>query len=158
MIMKRFIKRLKNGSGELFAVFDESGREIYLVNSFGSGIIMNDKEGRTLLRIRQIVFRKMRLCSIYSRSSSIKLFFNPRKRGCWFYGTGWQFVGDVYKKSFDIIDTDNSLVCSHAKSFCNGRSCYLLDITNESDEVLCIGAAICVESMSEVESLCPQTV
>lgn len=156
--MKRYITRDKSAEDTLFTVFSELGEELYSVRRSKKCVIMTDKTGERLLKIKKLPFPNICAYSITAGNNNIKFFLNPRKQSSYFYGTPWQIRGDAFKKSFDIIDADNSLVCSHESSFKDGRSCYLLEIAEDRQELLCIGTAICANIHETARNLCVQTV
>ncbi len=158
MNMKRYIKRDIGFGNSIFTVLDELGSELYKAEKHKNGIVLLSNDGEKLLKIKALHLPKLCAYSITDRNNNIKFFMNPQKRSCYFYGTAWQVRGDVFSKSFDIIDADNSLVCAHEKSFSNGRSCYLVTVEKDYNELLCLGTALCVESLAHSDNLCVQTV
>ncbi|MBQ5397878.1 MAG: hypothetical protein IIU14_00380 [Ruminococcus sp.] len=156
--MKRYIKRDKSAENNLFLIYDELGLELYRVFRQKNNVVLSDTEGKKLLKIKTLPLPKLCAYSISDGKNSIKLIINPQKCSCGFYGTPWQIRGELFSGSFDIIDADNSLVCSHERSFSNGKSCYLAEIESSHNELLCLGTAVCADIRQKADKLCVQTV
>ena len=118
--MKFFIQRDKTVGEKLFIVFDEQGREKYFVT--GS-----------------------------KNTCFIKFFVNTSSKtpSCYFFGNSWLIRGDILTNTFDVIDSDNSLVASHRVSFSEKKG-YELEIISEHNELFCIATAVCVDIEAKV--------
>ena len=97
---------------------------------------------------------------ISAQKQNIKFIMNNSNKfsNCYFYGVGWRVRGNVFIKSFDIIDADNSLIATHIKRFSPCGDGYELNVINESKELFSIATEICVNLEAKVDNPRMQTV
>ena len=160
IIMKLYIKRDKTSDDSLFVIFDELGNEKYNVTRSKNTIYMFDSDNTLRLKVRQLPLPAIRAYSLTAGNRNIKFIMNgrPTALNCYYYGTSWHIRGDVFAKSFDIIDADNSLVATHCKRFSDTGDGYELNVFFEHSEYLSIGTAICVNLSAMVDNRVVQTV
>lgn len=158
--MKLYIKRDKTSDDSMFVIFDEQGREKYNVTRSKNTIYMFDTENALRLKVRQLPLPAIRAYSLTAGNRNIKFIMNgkPTALNCYYYGTSWHIRGDVFAKSFDIIDADNSLIATHCKRFSDTGDGYELNVFAEHSEYLSIGTAICVNLCATVDNRVVQTV
>lgn len=156
--MKLFIKRDKTTDGTLFVVLDEYLNSKYCIKSVKNSVVMIDKNGKKLLRIKRIMLPALRTYTIVSGERTIRFMINQKKAYCFFYGISWHIRGDFFAKSFDIINADNSVVATHARRFADSGGGYELNINSEYNELLCVGVAICANLEEKVDNHVLQTV
>ncbi|MGN0489708.1 MAG: hypothetical protein ACI4HO_10640 [Ruminococcus sp.] len=153
--MKLYIKRDKSSENSMFIVFDELCKEKYLVTGSKDKLKLKNLKGETLLKIKRIPFPTLRTYSITAKSSNIKLVISSLKTAvnCYFYGIGWHIRGNIFIKSFDIIDADNSLVATHIRRFSPCGDGYELNVINEDRELFSIATALCVNLEAKVDTV-----
>lgn len=158
--MKLYIKQDKSIENQLFIVYDELCNEKYFVKGNKDKLYIVDLSGDTLLKIRRIFLPTLKAFSITAQKQNIKFIINNSNKfpNCYFYGIGWRVRGNVFIKSFDIIDADNSLVATHIKRFSPCGDGYELNVINESKELFSIATAICVNLEAKVDNPQMQTV
>ena len=144
--MKLFIKRDKTVDDSLFVVLDEECNEKYYVTGSKSTIYLTDLSETVLMKIKQLPLPALRAYSItaYNRNIKFILNSNPTAVNCYYYGNSWHIRGDVFTKSFDIIDADNSLVATHCLRYSKSGDGVELNVFAENRELFCIATAICV--------------
>jgi uncharacterized protein YxjI len=130
----------------MFVVLDELLNEKYLVTGSKDNIAVKDLQGNSLLKIKHTPLPAVKAYSIKDGKSSMRFFIGSTRTtvNCYFSGIGWHIRGNVFTKSFDIIDADNSLVATHSKAFGKCIDGYGLNVINEDRELFCIAVAICV--------------
>lgn len=163
--MKVFLKREtvpENGNkGNLniiFTVKDCMGYDKYTVRSKEgspvSKVYVEDLFGVRRLVIRRIAFPLYTLYYMTSGGERISMatsHSNPDE--CMFYGISWHISGSVRRKSYDIMDADNSVVAAVAKAGIGKCDAVALNILCEQRELFSIGTAVCfcMEKTSECE-------
>lgn len=169
--MKVFLKREtapengsigNNGSNRntniIFTVKDCMGYDKYTVRSKEgspvSKIYIEDLFGSRRLVIRRIYFPLYTLYYMTSGGERISMatsHSNPEE--CMFYGISWHISGNVRRKSYNIMDADNSVVAAVAKAGVGNCDAIALNILCEQRELFSIGTAVCfcMEKTSECE-------
>lgn len=157
--MKFYIKRDKTVDDSLFIVFDEQGREKYFVSGSKNTCHISDVSGRVLVKIHRLPLPALKAFSISSGNYNIKFFVNTSSKtpSCYFFGNSWLIRGDIITNVFDIIDSDNSLVASHRKSFSENKG-YELNVTNSNNVLFCVAVSVCVDIEAKVDNPALQTV
>ena len=158
--MRLYIKQDMSIENQLFIVYDELCNEKYFIKGNKDKLYLVDLSGETLLRIRRIFLPTLKAFSITAQKQNIKFIMNNSNKfsNCYFYGVGWRVRGNVFIKSFDIIDADNSLIATHIKRFSPCGDGYELNVINESKELFSIATAICVNLEAKVDNPRMQTV
>ena len=149
--MKFFIQRDKTVGEKLFIVFDEQGREKYFVTGSKNTCFISDTKERVLVKIHRLPLPALKAFSISSGNYNIKFFVNTSSKtpSCYFFGNSWLIRGDILTNTFDVIDSDNSLVASHRVSFSEKKG-YELEIISEHNELFFIATAVCVDIEAKV--------
>lgn len=157
--MKFYIKRDKTVGESLFAVFDEQGRDKYYVTGSKNTSCISDTRGRVLVKIHRLPLPALKAFSISCGNHNIKFFINTSSKtpSCYFFGNSWLIRGDIVMNSFDIIDSDNSLVASHRKNFLNKNE-YELCVSNDNNDLFCIAVSVCADIEAKVDNPALQTV
>lgn len=158
--MKLYIKRDKSTDDSMFIVFDEICEEKYYVTGSKNTMTLTDLHHNKLMTVKRMPLPALKAYSISAGNKNIKFIMNNSLSSvaCYFYGIPWHIRGDVFTKSFDIIDADNSLVATHFMRFSRCGDGYELNVMNERRELLCIGTAICVNLEARVDNARVQTV
>ena len=158
--MKLYIKRDKSTDKSMFVVFDEYCNEKYYVVGSKDKLELISTDKSKLMTIRRVPLPALKAYSITVGKNNIKFIIgnSNSKVSCYYYGIGWHIRGNIFIKSFDILDADNSLVATHAQRFSSCGDGYELNVVNESRELFCIATAICINLVAKVDNPCPQTV
>lgn len=158
--MKLYIKRDKTTDDSMFIVFDEICMEKYYVTGSKNTMVLTDLQHNCLMKIKRLPLPALKAYSITADRGNIKFIVNNAVNyfSCYFYGIPWHIRGNVFNKSFDIIDADNSLVATHSKRFSRCGDGYELNVINEHRELFCIGTAVCVNLEAKVDNVQVQTV
>jgi uncharacterized protein YxjI len=157
--MKFYIKRDKTAGDHLFVVLNEQGRDKYFVTGTKNSSVISDNRGNSLVKIHRLPLPALKAFSISSGNYNIKFFINTSSKtpSCYFFGNSWLIRGDIDLNSFDIIDSDNSLVASHRKNFTAEKG-YELCVNNDSNTLFCIAVAVCADIEAKVDNPSLQTV
>lgn len=158
--MKLYIKRDKSTDKSMFVVFDEHCNEKYYVVGSKDKLELINTDKNKLMTIRRVPLPALNAYSITVGKNNIKFIIgnSNSKVPCYYYGIGWHIRGNIFIKSFDILDADNSLVATHAQRFSRCGDGYELNVVNEGRELFCIATAICINLVAKVDNHCPQTV
>lgn len=147
--MKVFLKRETTPGNVIFTVKDCMGDDKYTVTAKEgtpmSKAYIKDKAGANRLVIRRINLPMYTLYSISSGGERISLVTSHSNlQECVFYGISWRISGDVRKRSYDIVDADNSVVAAVTKAGVGKCDSIALNIFCEQRELFSIGVAICL--------------
>lgn len=155
--MKLYLKRDLSSENSRFLVLDELCRESFYVLSSGKSLeklVITTADGMVVTKINRLPLPMFFAYSITANGRNIRFILNPAKnaRNCYYYGVSWHIRGDVFTKSFDILDVDNSVLAVHSRCFgvCDG---YELNIYSEENLQLCLASAVCVNTVA----LCDNT-
>lgn len=151
--MKLYLKRDLSSENSRFVVLDELCREKYYVLSTGKSLeklLITTTDGIVVTKINRLPLPMLQAYSITCGGKNIRFILNPAKdaRNCYYYGISWHIRGQIFTKSFDILDVDNTVIAAHYRSFgtCGG---YELDIYSEENQQFCLATAVCV-NMAEL--------
>lgn len=158
--MKLYIKRDKSTENSMFVVFDELCNEKYYIVGSKDKLELLNLNKEKCMTIRRMPLPAIRAYSISVGKNNIKFIIGNSKSKvpCYYYGIGWRIRGDIFIKSFDILDADNSLVATHAKRFSRCGDGYELNVFNEVREMFCIATAVCINLEAKVDNPQLQTV
>jgi len=158
--MKLYIKRDKSADKSMFIVFDEHCKEKYYVIGTKDKFELVTLEKERLMKIRRVPLPALNAFSISAYKRNIKFITggSTSKVQCYYYGIGWRIRGNIFVKSFDILDADNSLVATHAKCFSSCGDGYELNIINEDMELFSVATAICINLVAKVDNPCLQAI
>lgn len=161
--MKLYIKRDISSEKSRFVVLDELCHEKYLVVSSGKSLEklnITDLDNNVLTKINRLPLPLLHAYSITCGKKNIRFILNPAKNAenCYYYGICWHIRGQVFTKSFDIVDVDNSLVATHSRGWNNSFEGYELNVFDDQYEQFCLSSALCVDLATLSESPVIQTV
>jgi uncharacterized protein YxjI len=149
--MKLFIKKDTSHPNGQFVIFDECGNEKYYVirsNHYNfHNLKITDLAFNTLCRISGVPLPVFYAYTLSDGKDSIRLVFNKStfRPVAYYYGISWGIRGDIINKSYQIADSDNSLLLSHTCNWVNGFDNYEVDIFDESRELLLLASVICID-------------
>ncbi|MDD5796305.1 MAG: hypothetical protein PUD24_05165 [Oscillospiraceae bacterium] len=161
--MKLYIKRDIHSCNSRFIVLDELCHEKYTVFSSGKSfekLKISDLSGNVKTKINRLPLPLLHAYSISSGKTNIKFILNPAKnaQNCYYYGISWHIRGQVFLKSFDILDVDNSVIAVLSRCFESCVDGYALTIYSEEYEQLCLASAVCANLASLSDNPALQTV
>ena len=109
-------------------------------------LIITDTNGLTITKISRLPLPLLHAYSITSGRKNIRFILNPAKnaQNCYYYGISCHIRGQVFTKSYDILDVDNTVIATHSRCFGNCAEGYELNIYNDENEQFCLASAVCV--------------
>lgn len=161
--MKVFLKRETTSGNVIFTVKDCMGDDKYTVTA-KEGTPMSKAYIKDNSGIKRLVIRRINLpmYSLYSISAGGERISLVTSHGtvpeCIFYGISWHIRGDVRKKSYDIVDADNSVVAAVSKAGVGKCDALALNIFCEQRELFSIGVAVCLSMEKAVDCEVFQTI
>ena len=153
--MKFYIKQ-STGTEILFTVSDSLGQPVYQVTgdslSIGSKSYLIDNNKNEAARIFSVGLSAISKYSVFiddkERARVILNLTAPKQpvkiKGI--KGENWRFRGDLVTRSYDIINVDSSVVMTHGRCWNVSGDCFAVDVTNESDVLLCLCIAIILDN------------
>lgn len=158
--MRLFLKRDTADQSSRFLVYDELMKDKYSIcgksKPSGDNLKIIDLDGNTVAAIRQINLPIILMYNITAKGEKITLVYSGRSFS--FRGISWHLRGDLDAKSFDIVDTDGTLIMSHCTRWGEQGDGYELNIESDSRELLALGVAVCINHMQTVDIKAPQAI
>ena len=155
MFMKLHLKRDVSSGDIFYYVFDESGNEKFRAVSVKTKVtkrlymLIYNCQGEAVAKIRRLPIAATNTFVLRVGKKHITFVMVPTKNGIYsyFYGNNWHINGDVAAKNFTIIDVDKTVILSHRRhaDYCT------LEIGSAENELYCVAASICVNSINTVE-------
>ncbi len=160
--VKFFIKRDINADFGAFEIYDERGIEKYLAEfskSKRSRKIIIHSASETFVNIRCLQFSNLIACNINAGGKKMRLILGVNRNDlvCVCSGVNWKICGNVAKKSFSILDVDNSVIAVQKRAF-SKRESYELDVYSTVNELLPISVAVCINMLNTVDNPVRQAV
>lgn len=159
-----YLKRDTSNIDIPFIIYDDKYVEKYYVvrdytRSYWS-MAITDVHLNKLSEITTIPLPILKAFTIKNKKDTIRLIFNKNKLRpmCYYYGISWRISGDIINKNYEIIDTDNSLMMQHNKTWDYKNSGYKINIKDESRELFLLASAVCVDLTETAQSKQLQTV
>ncbi|MCY1712946.1 LURP-one-related family protein [Caproiciproducens galactitolivorans] len=150
--MKFFIKQ-STGTDALFTIIDTLGQSVYRVTgdslAIGSKFYFIDGSANEAAKIvslgltassKYTIFIHDKECARVNRS------FTSQHHPVKIRGVKWHFRGDLMERSYDLINEDSAVVMTHGRCWNENGDCFAVDITNESDVLLCLCIAVILDS------------
>ena len=158
--MKLYIKRDKCADNRMFTIFDEFCNEKYYVTGTKDKLSLMNLNKEYMMSVRRAPLPALMAYSITAGKTNIKFILGKpnSKVQCYYYGISWRIRGNVFIKSFDIMDADNSIVATHVKRFSPCGDGYELNVLNEKMELFCIATSLCINLSAKVDNPMYQTV
>lgn len=161
--MKLYLSKDKSDDSSRFIVYDERACQRYKVvgRHVRSGermyILCDDLQ---LVTLRDTKIAGLRSYYVHMFDDSFHVIITKRRSGfsVSIHGVSWHIVGDVLKKSYSILDIDNTVVASICRHHTAVGEAYEVDIIDKTNELYCIAIAVCVESICTLESFAVQTI
>lgn len=149
--VKRYLQQDISDAGARYEVLDGRGELLYRVRGKntppGERIRISDASGAVLCKVRRLGFSALSAYSISTDRETVRLNIavSPDRIAVRFRGISFSVRGDVAKGSYDIIDADQTVVCTVFRDYAKGG--VYLTINNQQREILCIAAAVCMNSL-----------
>lgn len=152
MTVRLFVKRDTSELYSRYEVFDQCGELKYTVRGkhtpSGEFVRIRDRKDAAVCKIRRLGINSLSAYIIRSDSENIRM--NIVLAGAVatvrFRGISFCIRGDVIAGNYDILDADNSVVCAVCRDFTKGA--LTLTVNVEERELICIAAAVCIDSLS----------
>ncbi len=155
MFMKLHLKRDVSAGAVCYYIFDESGNEKFRAVSVKTKVtkrlymVVLNRQGEPVAKIRRLPIAATNTFVLRVGKTHVTFVMVPTKNGVYsyFYGNNWHINGDVAAKNFTIIDVDKTVILSHRRhaDYCT------LEIADRDNELYCIAASICVNSINTIE-------
>lgn len=159
--LKIYLQRDPSQLHTRYQALDEKGTLLYQINGrhnpSGESMQICDTQGAAVCRIRGLGFSALSVYSIVSDSESVRLNIavGRGRAAARFRGISFFIRGDVLMGSYDIRDADNTVICRVGKDYAHG--CIQTEIYQKEREILCIASAVCIDSLSAVQTPVLQT-
>ena len=154
--MKYFIKRDVCADFGAFEIYDETGIEKYLAEfskSKRSRKIITHSANEIYVKIRCLQMSNIIACNIKAGGKRMRILMgaNHDELVCMCSGVNWKIGGNVAQKCFSIQDVDNTVIAVQKRTFSSTES-YELDVYSQSNELLSISAAVCINMLNTVDN------
>jgi uncharacterized protein YxjI len=146
------LQRDRSGEQTRYLVYDEGGtmcgRISGRISPSGELMELSDCAGNILCRVRRLGFHTLSAYRIRTDTETVRLqaAVSGGVAMVRFRGISFSVRGDVMSGCYDIIDADQSLVCSAAKNY--GKGAIRLEIYQQERGCLCVAAAACIDSLT----------
>ena len=150
--MRMQLQRDTSGETARYLVFDEGGtmcgRISGRISPSGELMMISDCGNNILCKVRRLGFSSLAAYRIRTGTETVRLqaAVSGGMAMVRFRGISFSIRGDVMSGSYDIIDADQTLVCSASKDF--GKGCVMLEIFQQERGCLCVAAAACIDSLT----------
>ncbi len=149
----QFYLRQGTDPDALFSVMEPSGQLVYRVKgdslSIGGKFYLLDSAGKEAARIFSVGVTAISKYAIQvgdKERARVTWNFNAKREQVKIKGVHWRFRGDLAARSYDILDIDSSVVMTHGRCWNKIGDCYAVQVTNESDALLCLCLAVILDS------------
>lgn len=150
--VKRFLQRDTSELNRRYIVLDDLGRELYVVRgkhtASGEFIRIRDRHDNAVCKIRRLGINALSAYSVRADNTAVRInvVMSGSVAAVRFRGISFYLRGNAVAGNYDILDADNSVVCVVNKDF--AKRALTLTINTEEREMICIAAAICIDSLS----------
>lgn len=156
--MKLYIRQKVFSWNDKFKVFDEWGREKYLIEgeffSRGKKLHINDMQGREVAFIAQKVFSFLPRYFVYidgkETAEIVKQFsfFRPKYT---IEGLGWEINGDFFSHDY-VISCRGRNIVTISKQWMTWGDCYELEIENDNDEIISLAVVLAIDCVMAAQN------
>ena len=150
--MKFYINQ-STGTDALFTIIDSVGQSVYCVigdtTSIGSKYYLVDKDKNQVARISKVGFPTISKYTITiddNDKAHVTQNLASSHNMIKIKGKKWRFRGDLLTRSYDLIDTDSSVIMTHGRCWNENGDCFAVDILDESNVILCLCIAVILDS------------
>ena len=150
--MKLYLVRNIGDCEDRYSVFDNKGNEKYTITGkyglLGDVMRINDKQGNRLFKILQSSSAlPITVYNLSGNGERIHLIFNNMRKSYSLMNISWYILGMA--PQYEIIDADKTVIMRQtADPTGNG---YMLEISCEQRELLCLAIAVCLNSISTIQ-------
>ena len=137
----------------LFLIMDSLGQLVYRVTgdslSIGSKIYLIDRNKQEAARIFSVGLNAISKYSVFigdKERARVIQNLTASRRPIKIKGVSWRFRGDLVTRSYDIVNVDSTVVMTHGRCWNTAGDCYAVDITSESDVLLCLCLSVILDS------------
>lgn len=156
--MKLYIRQKVFSWNDKFKVFDEWGREKYLIEgeffSLGKKLHINDMQGSEVAFIAQKVFSFLPRYFVYidgkETAEIVKQFsfFRPKYT---IEGLGWEINGDFFSHDY-VISCRGRNIVTISKQWMTWGDCYELEIENDNDEIISLAVVLAIDCVMAAQN------
>lgn len=156
--MKLYIKQKVFSWNDKFKVFDEQGREKYLIEgeffSLGKKLHIINMRGEEVAFIAQKVFSFLPRYFVYINGTEVAeivkqlSLFRPKYS---IEGLGWEISGDFFSHDYDIKCNGRNIV-TISKQWMTWGDCYELEIEDESDEIVSLAVVLAIDCVMAAQN------
>ena len=155
--MRLYIKQKVFSWVDRFAVKDEAGQDKYFVEgefSFGKKLHVYGALGAERAYIEQKLFSFLPRYFVYVQGVQVAeivkefTFLVPKYS---IEDLGWEIKGDFFAHEYEIIQNNQTIATIH-KEWMTWGDCYVVDISNESDEITALSVVIAIDCVMAAQS------
>ncbi len=145
--MKVYLKRDKSDENSRYIVYSESGEILYKIyGSYKSHVekIYVMQEDKYIAKMRETLLGNFRTCYVTTSSDNfyIAMKCSRDKVSVTFRGAGFHIRGNVFDKSYDIMNIDNSVVGVVSRRFSTRADALELNVYDNKYILSCIACAV----------------
>ena len=160
--MKIYLKRDKTDEKSRYIVYAENGDELYRIIGETKG---NTERAYVLYKnscvakIRDARLFMFRTCFVNSKDDSFHIVLTSvsDKITISFHGIDFHIRGDILKKSYDIMNIENSVVCCVSRRYVTRADAIELNIFDNKHIISCIACAMFLDSVCTIDTMALQT-
>ena len=152
MTVKYWLQRDRSDEKARYAVYDDRERLRFTVKGTvkpsGELMWLYDGSGAAAGKILRLGFNTFSVYRIRTGRETLRLNIAVAagRAKVSFPGISFSVRGDVLSGCYEIIDADGTVICAARKDFM--KSCTQLTVNMEERELFCIGAAVCIDSLT----------
>lgn len=145
--MKIYLKRDKSDENSRYIVYSESGEILYKIfGSYKSHVekIYVMQDSKCIAKMRETHLGNFRTCYVTTAEDNfyIAMKCSREKVAVTFRGAGFHIRGNVFEKSYDIMNIDNSVVGVVSRQFSTSADALMINIYEVKYELCCIACAV----------------
>lgn len=160
--MKIYLKRDKSDEKSRYIVYAENGDELYRIIGETKGhtdrsyVLYKDN---CVAKIRDSRLLVLRTCYVNSKEGSFHIVITSasEKMTISFHGIDFHIRGDILKKSYDIMNIENSVVCCVSRRYVTRADAIELNIFDKKHILSCIACAMFLDSVCTIDAMALQT-
>ena len=154
--MRLFMKKSSDGTGLIFTLSDDRGKELYKVTGYRGTTCdkfsISTPEGISLAQMRLVPLKFIYAFGVKVKGKTVGVTVMdtggaPEYK---FHGLDWFMKDDCFGRAFRIYDKNDKLIMAQADNHFSSRGYFELDIKDEEKELFCIAAAVCVDLLGSV--------
>lgn len=145
--MKLFLKRDTSNETSRFLVFDDMGKEKYIIvgksKNSKQTMFLSDKSENKLSTITLFEFSMKYFSIKCDKRLYILMPYIKDKFAFIIYGSTFRFMGDMISGRFSVIDVDKSIIMTQKRCWNKNGEVFEINISCEEQEIFILSMAIC---------------